>query len=66
MPTADSGKTERITIRCTIAQRERWEHASDVERRNLADWIRIALDDTADRVAGGGSDVLAKPRIRRK
>lgn len=47
MPTADNGRTERITIRCTVEQREKWERAASAERRTLADWIRLQLDDLA-------------------
>jgi hypothetical protein len=39
--------TDRITIRCTAAQRELWEQASAAHRRRLADWIRLSLDEIA-------------------
>lgn len=54
MPTADNGRTERITIRCTFEQREQWERAAGEERRTLADWIRLQLDDLASRKKESG------------
>lgn len=40
---------ERTEIRMTTAQRKRWEQAAAADRRTLTDWIRIQLDDAADR-----------------
>ena len=42
-------KGERINLRVTDSQRSRWEAAAKKDRRPLADWIRIQLDDAADR-----------------
>ncbi|WP_013629634.1 type II toxin -antitoxin system TacA 1-like antitoxin [Rubinisphaera brasiliensis] len=42
-------KTEQVVIRCTSTQRERWERAAELDRRTLTDWVRIQLDDAADR-----------------
>lgn len=42
--------TELIQVRCSTEQKERWLRAAEIDRRKLADWIRIQLDDTADKV----------------
>jgi hypothetical protein len=57
-------KTERLTIRCTLAQLERWHMASEACRRELTDWIRLRLDDsaTADlEAAAANSPSLKRP-----
>lgn len=64
MPTADNGRTERITIRCTIEQRELWERAASDQRRTLADWIRLQLDDLAANLAKN-AEVRESPNSRR-
>ncbi|QDT53018.1 hypothetical protein Pan44_10330 [Caulifigura coniformis] len=42
-------KGERINLRVTDAQLVRWEAAAKKDRRPLADWMRLQLDDSADR-----------------
>ncbi len=44
-----TGKSEQVNIRCSSEQRERWEEAAKVDRRTLTDWVRIQLDDAADK-----------------
>lgn len=44
-----SNKSEYIGIRATSTQRDRWEQAAELDRRTLTDWIRLQLDDAADR-----------------
>jgi|GEM_PF-4062630 len=43
------GMEERTEIRMTTEQRKRWQAAACADRRTLTDWIRIQLDDAADR-----------------
>jgi uncharacterized protein (DUF1778 family) len=40
-------KAEQVHIRCSSSQRDAWEHAAELDRRTLTDWIRIQLDDAA-------------------
>lgn len=42
--------TELVQVRCSTEQRERWLRAAEIDRRRLADWIRLALDDMADKI----------------
>ncbi|MBR9802803.1 DUF1778 domain-containing protein [bacterium] len=44
-----SNKAEQIGVRCSSEQRERWERAAELDRRTLTDWVRIQLDDAADK-----------------
>ena len=44
-----TNKSEYIGIRATGTQRERWEQAAELDRRTLTDWIRLQLDDAADK-----------------
>jgi len=48
-------KEERTEIRMTSEQRKRWEQAAKADRRTLTDWIRIQLDDAADRAMNPNS-----------
>ena len=43
--------TDRYEFRVDRAQRRAWQWAARKERRTLADWIRLALDDAAARSA---------------
>lgn len=48
---ADNELTERITIRCSLSQKsDLWEKAASIDRRALAEWIRITLDDAAEKM----------------
>ncbi len=42
-------KDIQVNIRCEDSQKTRWERAAAADRRTLTDWIRIQLDDAADR-----------------
>lgn len=44
-----TNKAEQVHIRCTSSQRDAWEAAAQLDRRTLTDWIRIRLDDAAER-----------------
>lgn len=41
---------ETFRGRCSAAQKKLWEQAARIEKRNLSDWIRIVLDDAAEKV----------------
>ncbi len=43
------GFDEVIQIRCTSLQKERWEEAAKLDRRRFTDWVRMQLDDAADK-----------------
>ncbi len=43
-PRTGTAATERVTIRITTAERERYEAAADVEGSPLGEWIRAAAD----------------------
>jgi hypothetical protein len=47
-------KTERLTLRCTPLQLEKWQQAAIDSRRDLLDWIRLHLDDAAARDVKSG------------
>ncbi|WP_437188288.1 hypothetical protein SH668x_001726 [Planctomicrobium sp. SH668] len=51
-----STKGEYIGIRATEEQRRRWEQAAAADRRTLTDWIRIQLDDAADKHPQGKTE----------
>ncbi len=42
-------KDQQVNIRASDEQKQRWEDAAAADRRTLTDWIRIQLDDAADR-----------------
>jgi len=42
-------KNTSLTIRVTESQKAEWQAAADQDLRKLADWIRIALDQAAER-----------------
>lgn len=44
-----SNKANQVGIRCTEEQRQLWEQAAAADRRTLTDWIRIQLDDAAEK-----------------
>ena len=45
---SDEELTERITIRCSLSQKVKlWKAAAKNDRRSLAEWIRVTLDDAA-------------------
>lgn len=48
----ERSRPSTMGLRCTPSQRERWQAAADADRRTLADWIRIALDDAAGAALG--------------
>ncbi|MBX3438008.1 MAG: DUF1778 domain-containing protein [Planctomycetaceae bacterium] len=58
----DDVKTERLMIRFTTEQRERWERAAAADRRTLTDWIRIQLDDAAERQLAATEKPAARKR----
>lgn len=41
-------RTHQITVRITDAQRDRWEERAKADKRTLADWIRIVVDEHCD------------------
>ena len=42
----------QINIRCTDEQWERWKECADLDRRKMADWARLMLDDAANNILG--------------
>lgn len=42
-------KDEKLFVRCSSSQKTAWEQAATLERRELSDWVRLALDDAADK-----------------
>ncbi len=62
MPAPDADKTERITIRCTVEQRELWETLSAKDDRTLAEWIRVMID----RIARGDAIAVACTKEQRE
>lgn len=42
-------KDEKMFVRCTASQKTAWEQAAALDRRDLSDWVRIQLDDAANR-----------------
>lgn len=41
-------KNQRLYIRCTEEEKERWEEAAKTSRRKVSDWARLTLDDAAE------------------
>lgn len=48
-----SNKEDRVAVRCTTAERARWEKAAAADKRVLADWIRIQLNEVIERSKQG-------------
>jgi hypothetical protein len=48
--------------RCAAAQKQLWEKAARMERRDLSDWIRIQLDDAAARQLQATGEKSARPK----
>ncbi len=45
-----SMKTEQVHIRLSADQRARWEQRAAEDKRTLADWVRIQVDEACDRM----------------
>jgi len=43
-------KEQQFKGRCTAEQRKRWEAAARAEKRTFSDWMRLALDEVAERI----------------
>ena len=41
-------RPHQIAVRLTDEQRARWEERSSEDKRTLADWIRIVVDEHCD------------------
>lgn len=42
-------KDEQTNVRAEPGTKKRWMEAAKLAKRNLSDWIRVTLDEAADR-----------------
>lgn len=50
---SDKHLTEKVNVRATPPQLSRWMKAAEKARRKLSDWVRLALDEAAEREERG-------------